>query len=275
MIYNNKQYKGWQSALGQALSQAGMLMLVLAITSGCRTVTKKPGAVIGPFHKPTNYHLAGGEMPADMRRVALLPLTSALDTREHRSGRAILQETMHTQVAHAGLFEVVIVPPAKMEALTGKSAWRMIEELPNDFIEQIMKEYDCQGVLFSHLSVYKPYPPLSIGWRMGLVHLSSESNNGTVVWEFDEVFNAGEKHVINSAIRNGVKNGLSDPELDYDFGLLNSPRRFGRYTAEEVVMTMQRLVKPLNTAYSEGARVPHDPGRGFFYGQEPDGRRTP
>ncbi len=128
MIYNNKRYKGWQSALGQALGQAGM------------TVTKKPGAVIGPFHKPTNYHLAGGEMPADMRRVALLPLTSALDTREHRSGRAILQETMHTQVAHAGLFEVVIVPLAKMEALTGKSAWRMIEELPNDFIEQIMKE---------------------------------------------------------------------------------------------------------------------------------------
>ena len=106
-------------------------------------------------------------------------------------------------------------------------------------------------MLFSHLSVYKPYPPLSIGWRMGLVQLSSESNNGTVVWEFDEVFNAGEKHVINSAIRNGVKNGLSDPELDYDFGLLNSPRRFGRYTAEEVVMTMQRLVKPLNAAYTE------------------------
>ncbi len=273
MINYNKRNMGWVSALGQALGQAGILLLILVMASGCRTMTKQPGAVIGPFYKPTNYHLAGGEMPVDMRRVALLPLTSALDTREHQSGRAILQETLHTQVAHAGLFEVVTVPPSKMEALTGKPAWRMIEELPNDFIERIMKEYDCQGVLFSHLSVYKPYPPLSIGWRMGLVHLNSESNNGTVVWEIDEVFNAGEKQVINAAIRNGVKNGLSDPELDYDFGLLNSPRRFGRYTAEEVVLTMQRLLNPENARYNDRERVPHDPGRGFFYGQTAGNRK--
>ena len=155
-----------------------------------------------------------------------------------------------------------------MEALTGKSAWRMIEELPNDFIEQIINEYDCQGVMFSHLSVYKPYPPLSIGWRMGPIP-SSESNNGTVVWEFDEVFNAGEKHVINSAIRNGVKNGLY-PTRSWTMILVCSiTRRFGRYTAEEVVMTMQRLVKPLNAAYTEEGACSRPRRGGLFYGQSP------
>jgi hypothetical protein len=241
MKYKNNTDRSTMASFGQVL----LIILVVSYSVGCRTVTKKPGAVIGPFHEPTNYHLAGGEMPSDMRRVALLPLTSSLDTLEHRSGRLLLQETLYTQVADAGLFEVVIVPPKKLEALTGKPIWRMIEELPIDFIDRIAREYDCQGVLFSHLSVYKPYPPLSVGWRMGLVHLSPQSNNGTVVWEIDEVFNAGKQDVINSAIRNGVKNGLSDPELDYDFGLLNSPRRFGRYTAEEVVSTMRRLVRPL------------------------------
>jgi len=271
MMHNNKQREGWFMAFGQA----GMLLLILAVATGCRTMTKKPGAVVGPFHKPTNYHLAGGEMPTDMRRVALLPLTSAQDTLEHRSGRMILQDTLYTQVAHAGLFEVVIVSPDKMESLTGKPAWRMIDELPIDFIDRIMKEYDCQGVLFSHLSVYKPYPPLSIGWRMGLVQLNQQSNNGNVVWEIDEVFNAGEKHVINSAIRNGVKNGLSDPELDYDFGLLNSPRRFGRYTAEEVVMTMQNLVNPLNATYTEEERVRPDSKRDSFIDERRATARTP
>ena len=136
-------------------------------------------------------------------------------------------------MAHAGLFEVVIVPPAKMEALTGKSAWRMIEELPNDFIEQIIKNMTVR-VMFS---IFRLQAVSAVEHRLanGACAPEFESNNGTVVWEFDEVFNAGEKHVINSAIRNGVKNGLSDPDLDYDFGLLNSPRRFGRYTAEEVV----------------------------------------
>jgi len=180
-------------------------------------------------------------MPAGMRRVALLPMTSTLNTIEHQSGRQLLQPLMQAEIAKSGLFEVVYVPATKMEQMTGRPAWRMIDELPIDFIDQLTREYDCQGVLFSHLTVYQPYPPLSIGWRMGLVHLSPESNNGSVVWEIDDVFNAGQKSVINSARRNAIKNGLSDPELDAESGLLNSPRRFGRYTAESVVATMNRL----------------------------------
>lgn len=210
--------------------------------AGCSTASiKNPGIVVGPFHKPANYQLANGVMPADMRRVALLPLTSALNTAEHQSGRAILQQLLQAEIVKSGLFEVVFVSNTKMEQLTGRPAWRMIDELPVDFIDQLTMEFDCQGVLFSHLSVYQPYPPLNVGLRMGLVHLSPVSNNGSVVWEIDDVFNAGQKSVMNSARRNAIKNGLSDPELDMEPGLLNSPRRFGRYTAEAVVATMSRL----------------------------------
>ena len=230
------------AGVGQALGHAVLMLALAAGLGGCKTASiKNPGTVIGPFHKPANYNLANGVMPADMRRVALLPLTSAMNTVEHQSGRQILQKFMQAEIAKSGLFEVVYVPETKMGQLTGRPAWRMIDELPVDFIEQITREYDCQGVLFSHLTVYQPYPPLSIGWRMGLVHLSPESNNGKVVWELDDVFNAGQKSVINSAKRNAIKNGLSDPELDAELGLLNSPRRFGRYTAEAVVATMSRL----------------------------------
>ena len=224
------------------VSQAALMLTLAVGLAGCKTASiKNPGIVIGPFHKPANYNLANGVMPVDMRRVALLPLTSAMNTVEHQSGRQMLQKFMQAEIAKSGLFEVVFVQVSRMEQLTGRPAWRMIDELPVDFIDQITREYDCQGVLFSHLSVYQPYPPLNVGWRMGLVHLSQASNNGSVVWEIDEVFNAGQKSVINSARRNAIKNGLSDPELDHDFGLQNSPRRFGRYTAEAVVSTTSRL----------------------------------
>jgi len=240
----NRIFKQTWNAVGfaQALGQAAMAFALAVGLSGCKTASiKNPGTVIGPFHKPTNYHLAEGVMPAGMRRVALLPMTSTLNTIEHQSGRQLLQPLMQAEIAKSGLFEVVYVPATKMEQMTGRPAWRMIDELPIDFIDQLTREYDCQGVLFSHLTIYQPYPPLSIGWRMGLVHLSPESNNGSVVWEIDDVFNAGQKSVINSARRNAIKNGLSDPELDAESGLLNSPRRFGRYTAESVVATMNRL----------------------------------
>ncbi|MBC8243173.1 MAG: hypothetical protein H8E20_02150 [Verrucomicrobia bacterium] len=253
------------AGVGQALGQAA-LMLVLAVgLGGCKTASiKNPGTVIGPFHKPANYNLANGVMPDDMRRVALLPLTSAVNTVEHQSGRQILQKFMQAEIAKSGLFEVVYVSETKMGQLTGRPAWRMIDELPVDFIEQITREYDCQGVLFSHLTVYQPYPPLSIGWRMGLVHLRPESNNGSVVWELDDVFNAGEKSVINSARRNAIKNGLSDPELDAELGLLNSPRRFGRYTAEAVVATMSRLSPDMTFAGVDGDKPRLRAQGGFF-----------
>ena len=230
------------AGIGRPLDRAALMLALAVGLGGCKTASiKNPGTVIGPFHKPANYNLANGLMPESMRRVALLPMTSAMNTVEHQSGRQLLQTFMQAEIAKSGLFEVVYVSATKMEQLTGRPAWRMIDELPVDFIEQLTREYDCQGVLFSHLTVYQPYPPLNIGWRMGLVHLSPEGNNGKVVWEIDDVFSAGEQAVINSARRNAIKNGLSDPELDAEFGLLNSPRRFGRYTAEAVVATMSRL----------------------------------
>ena len=253
------------ASAGRALGQAVFALGLAVGLAGCSTASiKNPGIVVGPFHKPANYQLANGVMPADMRRVALLPLTSALNTAEHQSGRAILQQLLQAEIVKSGLFEVVFVSNTKMEQLTGRPAWRMIDELPVDFIDQLTMEFDCQGVLFSHLSVYQPYPPLNVGLRMGLVHLSQASNKGSVVWEIDEMFNAGQKSVINSARRNAIKNGLSDPELDQDFGLQNSPRRFGRYTAEAVVSTMRRLSSGSSFAGVSGDNPKLSAQGGFF-----------
>ena len=255
------------AGISQALGQAALMLTLASSLAGCKTASiKNPGIVVGPFHKPANYSLANGAMPVEMRRVALLPLTSAMNTVEPQSGRQMLQKFLQAEIAKSGLFEVVYVPESKMEQLTGRPAWRMIDELPLDFIEQITREYDCQGVLFSHLTVYQPYPPLNIGWRMGLVYLSPESNNGSVVWEIDDVFNAGQKSVMNSARRNAIKNGLSDPELDMEPGLLNSPRRFGRYTAEAVVATMSRLSPGGTFAGIDGDRQKLRAQGGFFKG---------
>jgi len=249
----------------RGLSHAVFAFVLALAMTGCRSASVKyPGTIVGPFHKPANYHLADGRMPAEMRRVALLPLTSALNTVEHQSGRKQLQGLLQSEIVKSGLFEVVYVTESKMELLTGQPAWRMIDQLPIDFVEKLTKEYDCQGVMFSHLAVYQPYPPLSIGWRMGLVHLNQESNNGNVVWEIDEMFNAGEKAVINSARQNAIKNGLSDPELDNNFGLMNSPRRFGRYTAEAVVATMTRL-SPVATLSGAGGETGKLRAQGGFF----------
>ena len=55
----------------RALSQAVFALGLIVSLAGCSTVSiKNPGVVVGPFHKPANYHLANRVMPDDMRRVA-------------------------------------------------------------------------------------------------------------------------------------------------------------------------------------------------------------
>ena len=66
------------AGISPSLGQVAMILALALGLGGCKTASiKNPGSVIGPFHKPANYNLADGVMPADMRRVALLPMTSA------------------------------------------------------------------------------------------------------------------------------------------------------------------------------------------------------
>ena len=77
------------------------------------------------------------------------------------------------------------------------------------------------------------YPPMVIGWRMRLV-----SNEAGPVWAADEVFDAADQGVSNSARRYNRSRSRNNPVLEDSRSILLSPSEFGQYTLASVLGTL-------------------------------------
>ena len=89
-------------------------------------------------------------------------------------------------------------------------------------------------VLFSRLTQYRAYPPLIVGWSLKLVDVKTAS----VVWAVDEVFDASNESV-NNAARRYLLQQLPETSTPMDSrSILNSPRRFGHFSANQVMATL-------------------------------------
>lgn len=200
--------------------------LVWLLGAGCAENAQLRRTTAPPY-RPVNYRLAPGGFPAEFRRVAVLPLTSNPQEPMAGDGVVTLETVFLGELRRRAVFEVVTVTKEELRAWTGQSTWRQEEPLPADFLSRIRQHTGCDGVLFAHLAVYRPYPPLAVGWRLRLV----EHAQGRSLWETDEVFDAGSAEVIRAA-QVYARQQQNQPATDLDsLAVLNSPRRFGQYTA--------------------------------------------
>ena len=94
------------------------------------------------------------------------------------------------------------------------------------------------GVLFTDLSSYKPYKPISISVRSKLVDIKS----GEFLWAIDETFDAGHANVIVGASIFQEKSQVR--VLSAKTGsVLHSPRAFSKYVASTIFSTLPLALK--------------------------------
>lgn len=204
---------------------------MIALSSGC-TGIHEPDIVEGPGYHPVNVYQS--DLPMEFKRVAVLPLTAARDDRNYRNGVATVEPLIERGLVIRQAFEVVDVSPDWLARHTGRAAWQMDEPLPPDLFVRILKAYGCDGIMFSHLSEYHPYPPLRLGLRMKLV----AGPESAIVWSVDEVFDAGQPRVVNSARRFYQNHRWGVQANGHSRAILDSPRRFGAYAVHEALQTL-------------------------------------
>ena len=191
-------------------------------------------------YEPANVHRLSRTLPAELQRVALLPLTAAPGN-VSQTGLRTLEPILTSEFRKRGAFEVVTVSPEQLREWTGRPGWRRQDVLPQDLFERIQKQTGCDAVLFSELSTYNPYPPLAVGWHLSLVDLRTRAD----YWTVDEVFDAGSPGVI-AAAQAYYRGGLNQPSVQLDSAaVLNSPLRFGQYSAAAVIGTLPGRGTPL------------------------------
>ncbi len=201
--------------------------------AGCST-ERLADTVIGPGYHPVNVYCRGPMLPADLRRVAVLPLTCADDSMALAAGREALAPVLEEELAKLGKFEIVPVSPADLQQRTGRANWRADEKLPPDFFQSLKAAYACDAVLFSQVTVFRAYPPLAVGWRFQLAGGAGKD----IVWAADDVFDAGQPAVVNGARRYQQEQQRSASSHLDSFGIMNSPRRFGHYSASTLLATL-------------------------------------
>lgn len=204
------------------------------MASGCQTAPKISDIVIGPDYEVSNYHHPAPSLPPEIRRIAVLPITSSAHDAQAGQGKEHLQEIVRSELDKMGRFEAVYIAPEQLKRWSGRENWRAEDVIVKSTLDKLGAETGAQGILFVHLSNYSPYPPLLIGWKMKLARLDTME----ILWALDEVFDAGQESVSNSARRFSKHRVPVNPVLADSRTVLISPAMFARYSLTASLATI-------------------------------------
>ncbi|MGY8674375.1 MAG: hypothetical protein ACKVHO_17520 [Verrucomicrobiia bacterium] len=209
-----------------------LAVTVLLLTAlGCTSIHESD-YVNGPDYVPANVYEI--QLPPEVRRVAILPLSSARRDQNHLEGVKISEPLLRRELSARQAFESRSVPAAWLKRHTGKSHWRADEPLPPELLSLLESRYGCDAVLFAHLTEYHPYPPIRMGWNLKLV----QATNSAVLWSVDEIFDASRQEVVNSARRYYKGHEWGIRTVGNSRAILDSPRRFAMYTLHQMIRTL-------------------------------------
>ncbi len=221
----NRGFSSFAKAMGLALC-------FLPIFSGCNT---KPltDPIVGPNYIVSNVFRKESTLPAQIRRVAVLPLSYKEASVALVSGQQSLEPVFQAELTKSGRFETIFIKPEQLKQWTGKERFDAYEDLPQGFFKLLAEKAGSEAVLFVALAEYKAYPPIVIGWRMKLV-----DNDADILWSVEEIFDASEVPVSNAARRFDREHVRNSPVLEDSRSVLLSPTRFGQYTLRAVLETL-------------------------------------
>ncbi len=225
----------------------GLLPVGLAVMAvGCKSF-QISGYQLGPSYRPTNIYRRNDLLPLEIKRVAVLPVSSASPTALTAAGVEALEPILYAELEKTKRFEVIPVSAEQLRQWTGQTRWRADEPLPPDLFERLRRETGCDAVLFSQLTRYQPYQPLAIGWKFSLIEktgmptvTSSMPGNGApvILWSADEVLDAGDPEVTNAARSYYAQHLRNEAPLSDSSTVLSSPGRFGQYTLGTLLATL-------------------------------------
>jgi hypothetical protein len=212
---------------------ATVTVAICALLAGCAIGTPRD-LVRGPGYQPENVFVGSKTLPANIRRVAVLPLVCDEQKSDLVAGRVTLEPILRGELIKTKKFEIVSADPEFLKNRTGRTEWAGEETLPPDFFTLLHKSSGCDAVLFSRLTVFRAYPPLAVGWRLRLV----DAQTRQTIWAADEIFDAGQPAVGHGARRHQLTGERDPGGVPDEWFIQNSPSKFGEYTAARLLATL-------------------------------------
>lgn len=222
----------WKSRQTENLSSSHFALLTISLmfVSGC-AISPFLAQSSTPSYLPSNTYREEATLPSHIKRIAVLPLTTLVNDASAEFGRDALWPVLMDELGRTRLFELVHVSADELRLLTGRSLWSGEEKLPLNFFELLKDKLGVDAILFSRLTQYRAYEPLTVGWRLKLM----DAEEPRILWAVDEVFDARVPEVAAAARRYAQGHPDTAASLRDSQSVLMSPRRFGQYTVSAVV----------------------------------------
>lgn len=207
--------------------------VLLTLLGGCNSVTsvlEDSGLEQPPYYTPANFR-ADTRLPDDVQRVAILPVYGGTVAGEESvvALDAVLLKALQQQTR----FEVVVVSREECQRLFGSPDFSSVSALPTGFLEALGKRYAVEAVLFTDLTTYQAYRPISLGLRSKLASV----RDVRLIWAFDEVFSADDPRMRNSVRHFYSQSDRAAPSNPLPTSL-QSPVRFGAVAADLMFRTL-------------------------------------
>lgn len=216
-----------------AVLRFSLTLATVAGLGGCRSVPsllEEAGLEKGPYYTPANFR-GDARLPDAVHRVAVLPIHGG--TAAQAESAAAMDAVLLTALQQQTRFEVVVVTREECRRLFGANDFSSVAALPHGFLDKLATHYAVDAVLFTDLTVYRAYRPLSLGFRAKLACV----RDVRLVWAFDEIFSADDPRIRNSVrlyYRRSDRAAPSDPMST----ILQSPARFGAVAADLMFRTL-------------------------------------
>ncbi len=172
-----------------------------------------------------------------IRRVAMLPFYYE---REDGSPATQIDAAFHEELGKTALFEIVWIDRAQLKAWTGRGQISSAENLPANLLLTVAAQTGANAVLFTDVTHYFPYQPISIGVRSKLVDIRT----GGIRWAFDHLFDSGNPAIAQATRCFYMTQIQTNLPIGNDGGaVLQSPRKFAGYAAWETYRSL--INKPI------------------------------
>src|SRR2546428_1823056 len=125
-------------------------LLATGLSFLCCTACKIPpinDIVLGPTYTPQNIYRLTLRLSPEVRRVAVLPMTTEQSSANSDAGLEVLFPILLAELTRVGEFEVVPVSSSELRDWTGKLTWRAEEKLPSDLLTVLRGQLNCDAVL--------------------------------------------------------------------------------------------------------------------------------
>ena len=202
---------------------------LLALSAiGCRTLPGSPERQGAPGRQFSN--VFSTSLPASVRRVAMLPIYSPQTIGDAQRD---LDTIFSSELTKMLRFEVVPISRSDLAAYAHREQIASSDIVPPEVFAAIREKSGADAVLFTDITHYRAYRPISIGVRAKLIDIRSLQP----VWSIDSVLDSANSRVADAAREYGSDGSRSDRPAQSEL-VLQSPRRFGAFVAHQIFSTL-------------------------------------